>query len=107
MMTDAGHDFVDYDPFFAPDPAVLRAVRCGYGKRGDRASAAPAASDQFDALLKPGGWLGLMTSSIDDARFANWHYRRDLTHVVFYRAETLRCWPVTVAGYARLRRAVA
>ncbi len=26
----------------------------------------------------------------DDARFARWHYRRDPTHVVFYREETLR-----------------
>lgn len=93
MMTDAGHDFVDYDPFFAPDPAVLR-------RHYDVVTASeviehlrrPAAVfDQFDALLKPGGWLGLMTRfQTDDARFANWHYRRDPTHVVFYRAETLR-----------------
>jgi hypothetical protein len=26
----------------------------------------------------------------DDSRFAHWHYRRDPTHVVFYREETLR-----------------
>jgi hypothetical protein len=26
----------------------------------------------------------------DDARFANWHYRRDPTHVVFYRQATLQ-----------------
>jgi len=25
----------------------------------------------------------------DDARFADWHYRRDPTHVVFYRQSTL------------------
>ncbi len=24
----------------------------------------------------------------DGARFADWHYRRDVTHVVFYRRET-------------------
>ena len=24
----------------------------------------------------------------EDSRFANWHYRKDPTHVVFYRAET-------------------
>jgi hypothetical protein len=27
----------------------------------------------------------------EDARFADWHYRRDPTHVVFYREATLRC----------------
>lgn len=49
--------------------------------------------DQFqrlDRMLKPGGWLGIMTQfQTEDARFANWHYRRDPTHVVFYRQETL------------------
>jgi hypothetical protein len=25
-----------------------------------------------------------------DARFANWHYRKDPTHVVFYREETFQ-----------------
>lgn len=27
---------------------------------------------------------------VDDEDFAQWHYRRDPTHVVFYREETLR-----------------
>ena len=32
-----------------------------------------------------------MTSfQTDDAAFANWHYRRDPTQVVFYREETFR-----------------
>jgi hypothetical protein len=26
----------------------------------------------------------------DDARFGSWHYRRDPTHVIFYREETMR-----------------
>jgi len=42
-------------------------------------------------MLHPGGWLALMTCfQTDDARFANWHYRRDPTHVVFYREATFR-----------------
>jgi hypothetical protein len=49
-------------------------------------------------LLEPGGWLGLMTRfQTDDSRFANWHYRRDPTHVVFYREETFR-WLATHHG---------
>ena len=51
-------------------------------------------ADEFrrlQGLLKPGGWLGVMTRfQTDDARFAQWHYRRDPTHVVFYRETTLR-----------------
>ena len=41
------------------------------------------------ALLKPGGWLGLMTKQVLDQRaFAQWHYIRDLTHICFYSPPT-------------------
>ena len=37
-------------------------------------------------LVRPGGWTGVMTCfQTDDARLAHCHYRRDPTHVVFYR----------------------
>ena len=40
-------------------------------------------------LIYPGGVLGLMTLLCDDrVDFANWHYRRDPTHVVFYSHST-------------------
>jgi cyclopropane fatty-acyl-phospholipid synthase-like methyltransferase len=46
---------------------------------------------RFDRMLRPGGWLALMTCfQTDDDRFAQWHYRRDPTHVVFFREATLR-----------------
>jgi SAM-dependent methyltransferase len=58
---------------------------------------------RFDWLLRPGGWLALMTCfQTDDSRFENWHYRRDKTHIVFYREETLRYlakllgWNITI-----------
>src|SRR5690606_29451105 len=36
-----------------------------------------------------GGLLAVMTSfQTDDNHFANWYYRRDPTHVVFYREST-------------------
>ncbi|MEQ8700574.1 MAG: methyltransferase domain-containing protein, partial [Bauldia litoralis] len=52
----------------------------------------PAAEfDRLDSLLRPGGWLAVMTCfQTDDDRFATWHYRTDPTHVVFYREATLR-----------------
>lgn len=41
-------------------------------------------------LLKPGGLLGVMTSAHrGEAAFHDWHYRRDLTHVVFYSERTM------------------
>jgi 2-polyprenyl-3-methyl-5-hydroxy-6-metoxy-1,4-benzoquinol methylase len=40
-------------------------------------------------LLKPGGYLGLMTKLVADAeKFANWHYKTDPTHISFFSAET-------------------
>lgn len=46
---------------------------------------------RFDALLKPGGWLGLMTGMLlEGIDFDAWHYRRDPTHVVFYQRATMR-----------------
>ena len=45
---------------------------------------------QMIALIKPAGVLAIMTNlQDDDAAFAHWYYRRDPTHVAFYRDETL------------------
>lgn len=93
MLEEAGHRVQLYDPFFHPEPRALEArydaVACPEVVEHFHAPA-----DEFERLgrlLRPGGWLGIMTCfQTEDARFANWHYRRDPTHVVFYRAETLR-----------------
>jgi hypothetical protein len=46
---------------------------------------------RLEGMLRPGGWLALMTCfQDDDERFEAWHYRLDPTHVVFYRESTLR-----------------
>jgi SAM-dependent methyltransferase len=93
MLREAGHQVALYDPFFRPDPAALR-------RRYDFITCTETAEhfhrpaeelDRLDGLLRPGGWLALMTSfQTDDARFAGWNYRRDPTHVVFYREATMR-----------------
>jgi hypothetical protein len=42
-------------------------------------------------LLRPRGWLGLMTGLLaDEIDFSAWHDLRDPTHVVFYQPATLR-----------------
>lgn len=93
MMREAGHRVAVYDPFFAPDAAVLTraydAITCSEVAEHFRDPAGEF--DRMGAMLRPGGWLALMTCfQTDDARFAAWHYRLDPTHVVFYREETLR-----------------
>lgn len=41
------------------------------------------------AMLKPGGWLGVMTKRVlNHQLFSNWHYIRDSTHISFFSEET-------------------
>ncbi|MCL4722136.1 MAG: methyltransferase domain-containing protein [Gammaproteobacteria bacterium] len=93
MLQDAGHSVRLYDPCFAPDRAALADrydfITCTEVIEHFHRPAAEFRA--LDALLRPGGWLALMTTfQTDDDAFAGWHYRRDPTHVVFYREATLR-----------------
>lgn len=93
MMTEAGHRMAVYDPLFFDDPKLLE-------EQYDFIACTEVVEHfhhpyeefvQLDQLLKPGGWLAVMTTfQTDDAAFANWHYRRDPTHVVFYREKTFQ-----------------
>ena len=92
MLAEQGLDVALYDPFFHPDDTVLARyydfVTCT--EVVEHLHDPWSTFAQLDGLLKPGGWLGVMTCfQTDDARFAHWHYRRDPTHVVFYRETTL------------------
>ncbi|MFN4088375.1 MAG: class I SAM-dependent methyltransferase [Alphaproteobacteria bacterium] len=93
MLGEAGHEVALYDPLFRPDPAVLRR-RYDFVTCTETVEHFHHPADEFDRLgdlLRPGGTLAVMTCfQTDDAAFANWHYRRDPTHVVFYREATLR-----------------
>lgn len=101
MMEESGMQMSLYDPYFYPDTAAL-------DKRYDFVTCTeviehlhhPAAVfRQLGRLIRPGGLLGVMTCfQTDDERFANWHYRRDPTHVVFYRQATLE-WLAAAHGW--------
>lgn len=90
----SGHIVACYDPFYAPDPAPLSGC-----ERYDFITCCEVAEHLHDSageferlagLLRPGGILGIMTEfQTDDARFAEWYYREDRTHVVFFQAYTL------------------
>ena len=91
MLSEAGHIMDLYDPFFFPDSAVLNKqfdfVTCT--EVAEHFHKPHAEFTSLVALLKPGGLLALMTNfQTDDSRFADWHYRRDPTHVTFYKHET-------------------
>lgn len=107
MLREAGHQINIYDPFFYPDTAVLD-TQYDFITCTEVAEHFHRPLEEFQRLnqmLRPGGWLGIMTCfQTDDARFANWHYRRDPTHVCFYKEETLTClakmmdWECTIPG---------
>lgn len=91
MLTEAGHTMALYDPQFCNTPQVLERtydfVTCS--EVVEHFHNPEAEFTHLDALLKPGGWLAVMTRFLEDDRgFERWHYRRDPTHVVFYKAAT-------------------
>ncbi|MEM7422444.1 MAG: class I SAM-dependent methyltransferase [Pseudomonadota bacterium] len=91
MLEQAGHSVALFDPFFFPDRAVLTGsydfITCT--EAAEHFFAPATEFERLNELLRPGGWLGVMTCfQTDDAKFATWHYRRDPTHVVFYRVKT-------------------
>lgn len=93
MMREAGHAMALYDPFFQPDPAPLERSY-DFATCTETAEHFHRPAHEFARLMtlvRPGGWLAIMTCfQTDDTRFQDWHYRKDPTHVVFYREETLR-----------------
>lgn len=107
MLEEAGHSVALYDPFYAAETAVLDRIY-DFVTCTEVAEHFHDPAKEFvrlDGLLKPGGWLAIMTCfQTDDARFASWHYRMDPTHVVFYREETMHWlarhhgWTCTIAG---------
>ena len=93
MLRERGFTVELFDPYFAPDQAVLEReydfIVCSEVVEHFHRPAKEF--DRLEKLLGPGGILAIMTCfQTDDDRFARWHYRRDPTHVAFYRVETLR-----------------
>lgn len=82
-----------YDPYFFPRPELLN-FRYDFVLCSEAAEHFYFPAEEFarlDSLLLPGGWFGLRTLLLPSPeKFADWHYRRDPTHVVFYAAESLR-----------------
>ena len=50
------------------------------------------------SLVRPGGWIGILTQVLtDEVEFETWYYRLDFTHVSFYSRATLD-WIATQHG---------
>ncbi len=102
MLQEAGHSVEIYDPYFFPDAKLLERtydfITCTEVVEHFHNPAGQF--EKLDAMLRPGAWLAIMTCfQTDDARFADWHYRKDPTHVVFYRESTMR-WLAENRGWS-------
>ncbi len=93
MLREAGHHLALYDPLFYPDADALARqydfITCSEVIEHFHRPFQEFA--KLNAMLKSGGVLAIMTRFLTDSiDFQRWHYRRDPTHVVFYRELTLR-----------------
>ncbi len=91
IMEERGFTMAIYDPYFAPDPAVLDRhydfVTCTETLEHFYT---PAREWQLLlSLVKPGGRLGIMTGLLEDAgSFGTWYYKEEETHVCFFSRAT-------------------
>ena len=93
LFLERGRRMIGYDPFYAPEASV-------WSREWDFITASevlehlhhPAGElDRLFRVLKPGGWLGILTGwRPDPVAFATWHYITDSTHVAFYSPATFR-----------------
>lgn len=91
MFEEAGHAMAIYDLYYSPDESVL-------AREYDFVTATEVVEhlgrpgvvlERLWSLVKPGGWLGLMTKQVvGPEAFARWHYKNDPTHISFFSRAT-------------------
>ena len=101
LLFEAGYIMNLYDPFYAPDPVRLERtydfITCN--EVVEHFEEPMEEFSRLNALLKPGGWLGILTSyQIDSDGFQAWHRRQDPASFVFYQAETFQAIAARFGG---------
>lgn len=91
MLEEQGHQVWLYDLYYANDKEVFE-------RQYDFITATEVVEhlaqpmvelQRLWSLLKPGGYLGLMTKMVVDvAMFSTWHYKTDPTHISFFSRQT-------------------
>jgi SAM-dependent methyltransferase len=101
MLAEAGHDISLYDPFYAPDTSTLRG-QYDFITASEVVEHLQRPGQELTLLwrlLRPGGYLGLMTKLVRDVEaFAGWHYKNDVTHVCFFSTATWQWWSASVGA---------
>lgn len=92
LFADVKIEVKSYDPYFFPDRSVLaglydflilsEVVEHFYDLRAE--------FDFLKTLVRSGAWVGISTEIIQPTQdFQSWYYRKDPTHVNFFREATL------------------
>lgn len=93
MLEEEGVKMSTYDPFYANNLAVLEKsyniISCTEAIEHFHTPHVEWAL--FNKLIVSGGVVAIMTKRVlDKARFANWHYKNDVTHVSFFSEATFQ-----------------
>ena len=101
MMLEDGFEAHVYDIYFHPDKSVLATkydfITCT--ETVEHFGEPRAEFDRIDRLLRPGGWLGVMTGMLESwDDFPEWYYHRDPTHVNFFSRATME-WIAARLGW--------
>ena len=93
MLEERGYPTAIYDAFYAPDTSVLARhydfLACS--ETMEHFARPGREWHRFLALVRPGGWIGIMTQFLEmDVDFSSWYYKNDDTHVAFYSRATFR-----------------
>lgn len=94
MFEEANYECAVYDLHYANDPSV-------FSERYDFLTCSETMEhmyrpreefERFVSLVKPGGWIGIMTQLHDEApvSFDRWHYKDDETHVCFFSKKSFQ-----------------
>jgi len=92
MLEEQGHSVALYDLFYANYKKLLEDAEYDFITATEVIEHLSKPMDELQrlwGLLKPGGYLGLMTKLVANAdKFANWHYKTDPTHISFFSEKT-------------------
>ena len=94
MFEEAGYTCDVYDPYYANDPTVFDRqydfLACS--ETMEHMFRPGEEFERFVSLVKPGGWIGIMTQLHDEAPvpFDRWHYKDDDTHVCFFSKKSFQ-----------------
>ncbi|OPX55727.1 Methyltransferase domain-containing protein [Oceanospirillum multiglobuliferum] len=93
MLQERGYQMKIFDPYFANQPEVLTESYDFITSTEvfEHLSAPHLIIEQLLSLLKPEGYLGVMTKRlVAPAHFSGWHYKNDPTHISFYADQSFQ-----------------